>query len=125
MHRTVICAAVVVIALGTISASSRAVAFDGGPKYTIKQIMAQAHKSKLLRKVLNGEASPEQKKYLLELYKALPANTPPKGTARSWRSFTSTIVTSAHSVVEGKLGAVTQLKLAVNCAVCHKAHHVK
>ena len=125
MHRIVICAAVVVIALGTISASSQADTPESGPKYTIKQVMAQAHKSKLLRKVLNGEASSEQKKDLLKLYEALPANTPPKGTTRSWRRFTSMIVTSADAVVEGKPGAIAQLKREVNCAACHKAHKVK
>ena len=114
-----------VIALGAFLASSRAVAPEDEPKYTIKQVMAKAHKSKLHRKVLNGEASSEQKKYLLELYEALPENTPPKGTSTSWKSFSSSLVKSAQAVVEDKPGAVAQLDLAVKCAACHKAHKVK
>ena len=52
---------------------------EAKPKYTIKQVMKKAHKDKLIKKVVKGEASQDEKMMLLDLYLSLPENKPPKG----------------------------------------------
>ncbi len=106
----------VVVSLG-ISAAEKADA-----KYTIKQVMAKAHKEKLLNKVAEGNASAEEKQQLLESYAALGDNEPPKGDAASWKEKTDALVAAAKAAVDGDAEAAAKLKAASNCAACHKAH---
>src|SRR5262245_26919410 len=72
------------------------------PKHTIKEVMKTAHKDGLLKKVQDGKASDEEKKKLAELYVALHENTPPKGSAESWKEKTDALVKASKEVVEGK-----------------------
>jgi hypothetical protein len=95
---------------------------DAKPKYTIKEVMAKAHKEKLLDKVATGQGTKEDAQQLADLYKALGANTPPKGDPDSWKTKTVAILAAAQDVVDGKEGAGPKLKAAVNCANCHKEH---
>ena len=97
---------------------------DPAPKPTIKEVMAQAHKppANLLRKVAQGKASAEETKQLLELYKALAQNEPPKGDAQAWADRTSLLVSAAQAAVDGEADAGQKLTQVTNCMACHSAH---
>jgi hypothetical protein len=98
---------------------------DDKPKYDIEEIMAKAHgekNDKLLKKVLDGKADSAEKKELLELYTELGKNKPPKGTAKSWKDLTTSLVSATQEVVDGKDKGIGDLKKASNCGACHKAH---
>jgi hypothetical protein len=86
--------------------------------------MAQAHKppTNLLRKVAQGKASAAEKAKLLELYKALAANKPPRGEQASWDQKTGLLVSAAQAAVNGDGDAGNQLTKASNCMACHGAH---
>ncbi|MBW3597687.1 MAG: hypothetical protein KY475_10465 [Planctomycetes bacterium] len=92
------------------------------PEHTIKQVMAKAHKSKLINKVAAGEATEEEAKELLALYKALGGNKPPKGELEGWKKKTATMIEAAQAVVDGEEGAGEKLSKAANCANCDKEH---
>jgi hypothetical protein len=94
------------------------------PKYTIKEVMKQAHKSdpSLRTKVVDGEGTKADKKKLLSLYMALAENKPEKGSLADWKKRTKAIVVAAKAVVADKEGADARLKMATNCAACHKLH---
>jgi hypothetical protein len=95
-------------------------------KYTIKQVMKIAHNEDdgLMQKIAGGEATKAEKEKLLELYRALSEDKPPKGSVDDWKKRTSAIVKAAQNVVDDKEGAVTELKKAVKCAACHAKHRV-
>ena len=105
------------VSLGVLPAAE-----DEKPKHTIKEVMKEAHKDGLLKKVVGGTASKEDKSKLLELYQSLPKNSPPKGEKKDWDEKTKAIVAAAQEVVDGKEGAIPKLEKAANCAECHKAH---
>ena len=92
------------------------------PKHTIKQVMKEAHKKKLLNKVMDGKASKEEKQKLLDLYVSLWENKPPKGEQKSWDKLTSGIVVATAKSLVGREGAAAALKKATNCGGCHKPH---
>jgi cytochrome c553 len=114
-------ATAVVIVLGLVFSLARA-ADDAKPKYTIKEVMKQAHKDGLLKKVAGGQGTKEDAQKLLDLYKALGENKPPKGDADGWKAKTAAIAQAAQDVVDGKAGASESLTKATNCAECHKVH---
>jgi hypothetical protein len=100
------------------------------PKWTTKDIMKKGHtptKTSLAAKVIKGEATPEDKKLLLEMYESLALNMPAKGDAESWKTLTTALVDAAKGVIEAKTekddeGAREKLNQAVNCGACHKSH---
>lgn len=99
-------------------------AADDKPKYTTKEVMKLAHgKEKLLNKVVEGKASDEEKKKLLELYEEMGKNKPKpgKGDAETWKKLNDAIITAAKDVVEGKEGSADALKKATKCGDCHSA----
>jgi hypothetical protein len=95
---------------------------DEKPKYTIKQVMKKTNKEGLLKKVVKGKATQDDKSRLLELYKSLEKNRPPKGTKKEWEARTKPIIAAAQDVVDGKQGAGKRLANAVSCLDCHQAH---
>jgi hypothetical protein len=97
------------------------------PKYTIKEVMAKAHKGKdaLLTKYKEGKASKEDLKSLVEMYRALEVNKPPEGKEAEWKERTKNLVAAANAAVEDKKEAKELLNKATNCATCHKAHKGK
>ncbi|MBM4092161.1 MAG: hypothetical protein FJ276_22435 [Planctomycetes bacterium] len=96
---------------------------DGGKaKYTIKEVMKEAHGSKLLNKVIGGEASSEEKMKLLDIYVALLENKPAKGEEAGWQAKANAVVAATAKAVVGRGGAEVALKEATNCAACHKEH---
>ena len=92
------------------------------PKYTTKEVMKEAHKGGLLKKVTSGKASEEEKEKLLELYKAMAENEPSKGSEEDWKKRTEAVVVATEDLLEGKDGAGEALGKAINCKDCHTAH---
>jgi hypothetical protein len=92
------------------------------PEYTTKQVMKEAHKDGLLKKVTGGEASDEEKGKLLVLYKALLANDPPKGSKDEWKTRSEAIVVATEALIADKDGSSEKLTAAVNCKACHTPH---
>jgi hypothetical protein len=86
------------------------------PKYQIAEIMAKAMKSNLYNRVAEGQATPEEKRALVELFTALHLNTPPKGDTAAWKEKTYVLLEAAR---QGN-GAI--LKKTANCTACHNAH---
>jgi hypothetical protein len=97
---------------------------DDKPKYTIEEVMEQAHKGKdaLKNKAIEGKASKAEKEKLLELYMALGQNKPPMGDAKSWKEKTGALVSAAKAVVADEKDAGAKLKKAADCMACHKVH---
>jgi hypothetical protein len=101
------------------------------PKYTIKQVMSQAHRRpnktspSLSDKVLDGKASKDEQAKLLELYTALGANKPPKGDAGAWKDRATAITIAIKDVMDGKDGSDVDLRKALNCKACHTSHRGK
>jgi hypothetical protein len=92
------------------------------PKHTIKDVMQDVHRGGLLKKVLDGQAGPEERLALLDYYISMVENTPPKGDIDSWRELAGKVTLASAKVVVGRKGAVAELKNATNCAACHKVH---
>lgn len=92
------------------------------PKYTVKQVMHQAHKSKLLAEAMQGKAEKAKLEKLVELYVALGANESPAGEKDDWKKRTDEIISAAKEVLAGKEGAAKKLQKATNCRNCHDEH---
>jgi hypothetical protein len=88
-------------------------------KYTIKKVMKLAHKDGLLKKVIDGKASAEDKEKLAKLYVALSQNEPPAGDAEEWKQTTRKMVAAARAAAKGDDNAPELLQAAVNCKICH------
>ena len=116
------------IAIGTlaivfcVSAVGIVLAAEGEPKHTIKDVMKTAHKDGLLKKVLAGDASQEEKLILLDNYISLVECEPPKGDMQSWQNLAGRAALAAAKVAVGREDSTDELKAATNCAACHKAH---
>ena len=89
------------------------------PENSIKDVMKKAHKDGLLKKVLGGEASQEEKVTLLGLYIDMLEGTPEKGEKNEWIMASGPSVLAAGKVVVGREGALDELKQATNCKACH------
>lgn len=87
----------------------------------IKEAMKLCLKGPLCGKVAKGEATAEEKTKLAELFKAMAAAKPPKGTEESWKEKAGALATAAAEIAEGKDSAA-KLKAAANCKACHDVH---
>jgi hypothetical protein len=92
------------------------------PKHSIKDVMQNGHRMGLLRKVLDGQASAEEKSTLLDYYVSLTESAPPRGSAEEWTAKTNAVVVAAAKVVTGREGATDALRAATNCMACHSVH---
>ena len=101
---------------------SRAGEKKGDPKYSISDVMLQAHKGGLLAKVAAGKGDKADAEKLLEMYTEMARNKPPEGDAKSWKMFTDGLVAAAKAAVSGEAEAGKLLKKAANCQACHKTH---
>ena len=77
--------------------------------------MKQAHGEKLLNKVVDGNASKEEKDKLLDLYLCMLVNKPTKGEQQSWIMKSGRLMWAAAAVAVGREGAEAFLKEASNC----------
>jgi len=89
-------------------------------KFTIAEVMAEAHKSGLMKKVAEGKAEAEEKTKLVELYTALSLNTPPKGEEKTWKQVTGDLVKAAKSAAKGDEKAAKSLLKLAACTGCHQ-----
>lgn len=88
----------------------------------ISDVMQEAMKGGLCKKVVDGEASADEKARLLVLLKAMAECEAPKGDAESWNAKTAALVKAAEGVVKGDADATAVLKGAANCKACHDPH---
>jgi hypothetical protein len=89
---------------------------DEKPKYTIKEVIKEAHKSGLWKKVKDGTAEKADREKLAELYKALMLSKPPKGDADEWKKTTEVMLKVATDAIAD---ADAGKKLKVDCGACH------
>ena len=93
------------------------------PKHTIKQVMEINHKGGgLLKKVLDGEASQEEKLVLLDHYVSLAENKPPRGEKEAWDMKVNAVLIAAAKIAVGREDSAPLLQKAANCAACHREH---
>ena len=92
------------------------------PKYTIKQIMKDALKGGLAKKVVGGEATEKEKIQFLDYAISLYENKPKKGEAASWTRLTGNLVTAAAKIAIDPKARTATLGKAVNCKACHNKH---
>jgi hypothetical protein len=93
------------------------------PRYTIKEVMKNAHgKNNLVKKLLLGKATVEEKTALIEYYVALTKNLPPRGDAEAWKKSTEKLLAAAKVAVNGNKQDLASLRKAVDCKACHDAH---
>jgi len=121
--KTFVAAFCTVAALAMLAGVGTSAVGDG--KYTIKEIMAKAHKGgnkSLISKAASGMAEKKDVENLLEMYQELAKNKPPQGEAASWKSKTDALVSAAKELKEGKEGAGKKLQKAANCMGCHSVH---
>jgi hypothetical protein len=89
------------------------------PKYTIKEVMKDAHKSGLYKKVGEGKATKEEKEKLVELYTSLTQNKPPKGDLEEWKKQTEAMLAAAKGSLKDDKDDQAKLLMIVKCAECH------
>jgi hypothetical protein len=120
--RTTTCMTAAIV-LGLLACKNETPA-DGSDKakHTIKEVMALAHKSGLMKKAVLGTATDDERKNLTELYVDLAKNEPTKGSAESWKEKTTALVKAARDVEARKPGAGVAFRRAVDCDTCHKDH---
>lgn len=96
---------------------------DDTAKYSVKDVMKMAHKGdpSLYKKVVNGDASKDDKDKLVELYTALAANHPKVNDDDDWKMRTQAMLAAAQDIQSGK-DSTAALKKAANCGECHKNH---
>jgi hypothetical protein len=89
---------------------------------TVKQVMKEAMKDGLCKKVGAGQASDAEVKQLLQLFTDMAKQPAPSGDAASWKAKCEALVAATQDVAAGKPGATDQLKKAANCKACHDVH---
>jgi hypothetical protein len=92
------------------------------PKYTTKEVMNKAHKGGLLKKVMDGKASADDKAKLVEYYEAMPGQKPNQGDDAAYKKLCETLVTAAKAAQKGEDGWKAKLQKASNCKACHDSH---
>ena len=96
-------------------------------KRSIETVMKEAMKGEtsLQKKVATGKGTEEDAAKLLDYFKSLPSESPPEGSAASWKEKTSRLIAAAQDVVDKKPGATAALQTAGNCKACHNEHKGK
>ena len=92
------------------------------PKHTVKEVMKIGHKDGLLKKILAGEGTAEDKQLLLDLYISMVESKPEKGDMTSWQTLAGAGALAAAKVVVGREDGMEALKTATNCKACHDVH---
>lgn len=115
MRRILTSSAAVLFLSGIVVANATA------PRKTAKEVMKAgfAGDSSLIKKVLSGDSTDEDKKKLLDLLVDLVENDAPKGDAIEWKMQSGAAVLAAAKLVTGREGSLDELKTATNCKACH------
>ena len=85
----------------------------------ISEIMENAMKGGLVKKVASGQADEKEKLELLDMMIDLVQNDPPKGDAMQWKMMAGTAMMDAAKVVVGRENAGEELAKSTNCKACH------
>ena len=96
----------------------------------IEKAMKDFHKAPkgvdpVCKKALQGTATKEEWKGLLDGYKAMAkVKNPPKGDAASWKEKTGKLLAAAQALHKAPTSqeAAAAYKQAVDCKACHSAH---
>ena len=121
--RKLIAGSVVVVCFAMVALGVAVAAEQGAkPKHTIGEVMTNAHKGGLLKKVLANDATAEEKLVLLDHYISLVECTPPNGDMNSWQNLAGKLALASAKVAVGRDGALAELKAASNCKACHDVH---
>jgi hypothetical protein len=118
--RTVWC--LVACLAGSALVAMSPVTADDKAGLSIKDAMKEHKKGGLKDKVLEGKASDEEKKKLVDIYTQMAKNKPPKGADDSWKKLNDALIKASKEIVDGKPNGIEDLKKAVNCGACHSAH---
>jgi hypothetical protein len=119
--KTLIAAACLAVAGIVVAGPATPACQKDDPKFTISEVMQQAHKGGLLKKVQSGQANDEEAKLLVDYYKALTQNKPPKGDEAAWKKQTDKMLADAKLYAEGKkVEGAAALKKDINCMGCHQ-----
>ena len=70
----------------------------------------------LLKKVMGGSATKEEKAKLAEYLRKMETLKPPEGDAKSWKEKTQALVVAMEK------NDLKALKVAANCKACHNVH---
>jgi len=81
-----------------------------------KGFKSTEEKPALLKKVVDGTATAEEKTKLAQYIKKLVTLKPPEGDAASWKKKTQALVSAMEK------NDLKALKNAANCKACHKVH---
>ncbi len=85
----------------------------------IKDVMQQVMKGGMLKKVMSGNASDEEKLIVLDMFISLSESEALQGDADEWKDQTGAVMTSYAKFLVGREGADEALKAATNCKACH------
>jgi len=96
-------------------------------KDAIKEVMKTLHKAPkgedpVCKKAMDGKATPEELKKLVEGYRQMALAKPPKGDLAAWKEKTAKLLTASVALQKGVADASAKYKEAVNCKACHDAH---
>ena len=96
-------------------------------KDPIKEVMKAYHKAPkgvdpVCKKAVDGKASPDEVKKLVDGYKAMATAKPPKGDDASWKEKTTKLLAAAQALQSGAPDGAAKYKEAVNCKACHSVH---
>ena len=109
---------VALLTLALLSSSGDVEGKDKKKDLTVKQIMAKAHgKDGLRKKVIDGDASNEEKKALIDLYTAMTVLKSPnkEGDADDWKKRTQAAVDLAKD-------SNPDDRKKIDCKGCHDNH---
>ena len=91
---------------------------------SISAVMIDFHKGQesLAVQAREGKAAKEDLERMLKAYQEIHGLTPPKGEVDDWKLKIDALVETTQSLIDGKDGAATAYKTAVNCKACHTEH---
>jgi len=94
---------------------------DGQP--SMKTVMQKGFKgdNSLLKRIIEGKATQQEKNQFVTYVETLPGFTPKKGSG--WSKKATAVVHAAKAVRDGA-GDLDALKTVTNCRSCHEPHKV-
>ena len=106
------------VCAGGVLAVNNNAAPKAEPK-SVKEVMKLAHKEGLLKKILAGGATDDEKKKLFDLYIDMAEGEAKKGDKAEWKTAANAAALSAGKVVLGREGAIAELTKTSDCKACH------
>ncbi len=93
----------------------------------IKAAMQKYHKAPkgidtVVKKAQDGNATKKELEGLVDAYKIMAKEKPPKGDDASWKEKSGKLLAATISLRKGDANAAAQFKEAVNCKACHSVH---